>query len=130
LLESLEIAGRKPGVGEDVLDWPIFGENYDRSRIESLLFNPQVADYNTILGQDSPGSQQAFHPIRADPIRTSRPGRGIQEDDVLLLVNKFLVNVHIKNPIVDADDLKRKARWTVEHGFGWDTTSCLVVGYS
>ena len=57
----------------------------------------------------------------------SKPGRGIQEDDVPRLIDKFLVNVHIKNPILDVGDLKRKARFIVENGFGWDAASCLVV---
>jgi hypothetical protein len=29
LLESLEIAGRTPQVSEDILNWPIFGQNFD-----------------------------------------------------------------------------------------------------
>jgi hypothetical protein len=128
LLESLEIAGRNPGVSEDVLDWPIFGERYDRTRVETLIFNPQAADYDsTAFAQHISNDQRALPSISSDPIRTSKPGRGVQEEDVLHLVNKFLINVHIKNPILDVEDLKRKARFVVENGFGWDAASCLVV---
>ncbi|KAF2187911.1 hypothetical protein K469DRAFT_568400 [Zopfia rhizophila CBS 207.26] len=117
LLESLEIAGRNPQVSEDILDWPIFQGKYDRARTEGLIFNPRQGLDDT----------QSASSITSDPIRTSRPGRGIQEEDVPHLINKFLTNVHTKNPVLDADDLKRKGRSVVEHGFSWDAASCLLL---
>lgn len=129
LLESLEIAGMSPGASEDVLEWPIFGGRYNRANIETLIFNPQSADYNgKVLVQHTPGDPQTFHSTSS--IRASKSGRGVQEDDVLHLINKFLTNVHIKNPILDADDLKSKAKLIIENGFSWDAASCLVVGAS
>ncbi|KIN03086.1 hypothetical protein OIDMADRAFT_160650 [Oidiodendron maius Zn] len=131
LLESLEIAGRTPGVSEDILEWPIFGGRYDRTKVETLIFNPHAADYTyhvpTTLGHYPSDDQRLVQSVSSDPIRMSTPGRGVQEDDVLRLIDKFLVNVHIKNPILDVGDLKRKARFIVENGFGWDAASCLVL---
>lgn len=120
LLESLQIAGRSPQVSEDILDWPIFEGKYDRSRTESLIFNPRQSS-------DNEGSAPT---INEDPVRTVLPGRGIREEDVPSLINVFLTNVHIKNPILNSDDIKGKGRWMSEHGFGWDAASCLVVSRS
>lgn len=119
LLESLEIAGRTPQVSEDVLNWPIFGENFDRSEIESLIFNPQNYEHTE-------SASHSFSVVN-DQVRSLRPGKGICEEDILSLIDRFLINVHIKNPVLDADDLIDKARKISENGFSWDSYSCLVV---
>jgi hypothetical protein len=128
LLESLEIAGRSSGNSEDVLDWPIFQGRHPRANIEALMFNPQSAarEAAQLTTQERSPRSSSFS-VQLDPIRTSKPSRGVQEDDVMNLVNKFLRNVHIKNPVLEADDLKQKAKLIQENGFGWDATSCLVV---
>jgi hypothetical protein len=126
LLESLEISGRSPGASEDILEWPIFEGRYNGSNIETLIFNPQsAADNRTAVVHNTPRDPHIHH--SPSLIRSSKPSRGIQEDDVLPLINKFLTNVHIKNPVLDADDLKDKAKLIIENGFSWDATSCLVV---
>lgn len=125
LLESLEIAGRNPQVSEDVLDWPIFEQRYDRARIETLIFNPRS---QSSCNLDSTAQQQTNSTtVSFDPVRTSKASRGVEEEDAPHLINRFLLNVHIKNPVLDAEDLRRKGRWILEHGFGWDAASCLVV---
>jgi hypothetical protein len=117
LRESLEIAGRTSQVSEDILEWPIFEHRFERSLTESLMFDR----YQRCNRENNCPT------VIADAVRTVIPGRGIREEDVPFLINKFLTNVHIKNPILDADDIKRKGRLTAEHGFGWDAASCLVV---
>lgn len=117
LLESLEIAGRAPQVSEDVLNWPIFGQNFDRSEIESLIFSPQ--NYQQ--------TESHSFSIVNDQVRSLRPGKRICEEDIIPLIDRFLINVHIKNPVLDADDLIDKARKISENGFSWDAPSCLVV---
>ena len=106
-------------------------ENYDRAKIETLIFNPQSTSHNSpdLLRQPQDVRLSA-HSRGSASVRTLKPGKGVQEDDVLPLVSKFLTNVHIKNPVLDADDLKKKAKWTVENGFSWDAASCLVVWHS
>jgi hypothetical protein len=53
--------------------------------------------------------------------------RGIREEDVSELVERFLANVHTKNPILDAGALKEIVQTITAEGFGWDARSCLVV---
>ncbi|MGI4851480.1 MAG: hypothetical protein ACRYGR_06015, partial [Janthinobacterium lividum] len=43
------------------------------------------------------------------------------------LVENFLANNHIKNPIRDVEQLRNDAKWFAEFGPGWDGKSCLVV---
>jgi hypothetical protein len=119
LLESLEIAGRTPQVSEDILNWPIFGQNFDRSDIESLIFSPQNHEHRR--------SESPSFSIVNDEVRSLKPGKRVCEEDILPLIDRFLINVHIKNPVLDADDLIDSARKISENGFSWDATSCLVV---
>lgn len=119
LLESLEIAGRTPQVSEDILNWPIFGQGFDRSGIESLIFNPQH--------YERPRNKSPSFSIVDDQVRSLKPGKRICEEDILPLIDRFLINVHIKNPVLDTDDLIDKARKISENGFSWDAASCLVV---
>lgn len=43
------------------------------------------------------------------------------------MIEQFIFLVHIKDPILDEDVLRRKAYSVVEDGLGWDGSSCLVV---
>ncbi|CAM1508932.1 Fc.00g026710.m01.CDS01 [Cosmosporella sp. VM-42] len=107
LLESLQINRWSTGTCEDILEWPVFGTPFDRTRIEGLIFSPsQVARRTSTLQNTS---------------------RGVNEEQAPSLVERFLVNVHIKNPVLDPDDLRRKARHVSESGFGWDEDSCLLL---
>ncbi|KAJ9137458.1 C6 transcription factor [Pleurostoma richardsiae] len=54
-------------------------------------------------------------------------GVGVLEDDFVPLCRKFLVFVHPRNPILEADQLLNTARRASEHGLGWDASSCLVL---
>ncbi|KAK4908640.1 hypothetical protein LTR49_022504 [Elasticomyces elasticus] len=80
-----------------VLRWEIFEEKYPPSALVALHF-------------------------------TLRNGiQGPNEEDVPALVESFLRNVHTKNPVLDADQLVRKARLVACNGLGWDGWSCLVL---
>lgn len=57
-------------------------------------------------------------------------GRGIQEEDFIPLSQRFLVHVHIKNPILDVAEFSRCVRDASETGLRWDGPSCLVVSHS
>lgn len=39
----------------------------------------------------------------------------------------FMAKIQIKNPIVDAEQLDLHIAHILEHGFGWTSTSCLVL---
>lgn len=130
LIESLEIPAKYHGSCEDVLNWPIFEGKYRRENIELLIFNPGLAERFSDEGIDD----DALPVSPLDPrrvkgsVRTQGPGRGVREDDAPKLIQIFLENVHPKNPIVDPKELKRMGKVVAEHGFGWDSQSCLVVG--
>ncbi len=119
LSESLEFAETSTGKCEDLLEWDIFEGKYHRSETETLIFNPDAIHHS----QQGLGSS-----VEADPDRRSTCGwRGVQEEDILRLIQRFLANVHIKNPILNADDIKRMGKDVMEHGLRWDAPSCLVV---
>lgn len=103
-----------------MLNWPIFGIEYNRALTQSLIFNPSPTN-------GSPTPLHTFDPLGSGTLRTSKPGRGVQEEDIARLVNVFLINVHPKNPVLDPENLKSEARLAAVNGFGWDATSCLVV---
>lgn len=129
ILDSLEINGRGPGLCEDVLEWPIFGGTFDRTRIEALIFNPSQAllceDPRRITLNDP--YHHGVVPGGGSARGRSKGSRGINEEHAPSLVERFLINVHTKNPVLEPDDTRRKARYIAETGFAWDADSCLLV---
>ncbi|KAK5697751.1 hypothetical protein LTR17_023838 [Elasticomyces elasticus] len=98
-----------------VLRWDIFEEKYPPSALIALHF----------ARSDDRLSEAAGN---LDEIFTVRDGvQGPNEEDVPALVESFLRNVHTKNPVLDADQLVRKARLVAGNGLGWDGWSCLVL---
>lgn len=108
ILESLEITGLGPDVCEDVLEWPVFGQMFDRGRIEALIF-------------------RSSSELSTSTLPLAKSGRGLKEEDAPHLVEGFLIKVHTKNPVLDPDDLRGKAKIIAENGFSWDADSCLMV---
>lgn len=49
------------------------------------------------------------------------------EEQIPMLVDKFLQNVHTKNPILDVEELIRQARIIARDGLGWNAWSCLTL---
>ena len=49
------------------------------------------------------------------------------EEQIPLLVDKFLQNVHTKNPVLDVEQLVKHARIIASRGLRWDAWSCLVL---
>lgn len=94
---------------DNVLMWPIFLGNYATKCLQDAVFLSKPPDL-----YDNQG-----------------PSKGIkvpfQEDKVPELMERFFHLVHIKNPIVDQDKLRKNARTVVEDGLSWDAGSCLVV---
>jgi hypothetical protein len=120
------------GSSEDILDWPIFQSKHNREQIERLIFNPALhydADYtspSSKFPRVSATSPQDGENLEG-PRRRMSSLRGIREEDVSELVERFLANVHTKNPILDAGALKEIVQTIAAEGFGWDARSCLVV---
>lgn len=44
-----------------------------------------------------------------------------------MLIDRFIQNVHTKNPVLDLEYLIRSGRHAAEFGLQWDAQSCLVL---
>ncbi|KAF2009396.1 hypothetical protein BU24DRAFT_444855 [Aaosphaeria arxii CBS 175.79] len=116
------------GSSEEILGWPIFGARYDQHRIEALIYDPTL-----ILGTlgslpTSPKvDDDTLREIYVDPRSDSHSGRGMREEDIPALVERFLTNVHTKNPIFEPEYLRTLSKSVVENGIGWEASSCLVL---
>lgn len=91
-----------------VLQWPCIRDISDSSGIDELFFSPARPE-EPMMSADSPG------------------GRGICEEDIPALIDRFLRNVHTKNPILDTDELRKMCRRVREDGFDWNAPSCLIL---
>ncbi|KAJ4161008.1 hypothetical protein NW765_005858 [Fusarium oxysporum] len=93
---------------ESIMRWPIF---------QDLV--PEVHSFVLELNED----------VEAGPsdARGVSGGKGVQEEDFVQLSKRFLAYVHVKNPILDVKDYKKKVREAAENGPRWDGASCLVV---
>jgi hypothetical protein len=113
---------------EDILEWPIFQNRYDRRSIEALIFDPTLSTDEREETITSPRvTDDSLRENFEDPRQLFSTGRGIREEDVFHLIEVFLSNVHVKNPILDADYLRDMGKLVVKEGFGWTAPSCLVV---
>jgi hypothetical protein len=117
LTEALNVAANCSS--GSVLRWPIFKGRINPDDITALYFDPETPQGTTVEGI----SPETPHSMG----RNTNLGRGVREEDVPMLIHDFLSNVHIKNPILDASDLKAMARQISEDGFKWDGASCLVL---
>ncbi|KAF5592118.1 heterokaryon incompatibility protein [Fusarium pseudocircinatum] len=93
---------------ESIMRWPIF---------QGLV--PEVHSFVLELDEDVEA--------RSSDARGVSAGRGVQEEDFIPLSKRFLAYVHIKNPILDVKDYKKKVREAAENGPRWDGASCLVL---
>lgn len=92
---------------ETVLTWPVFDDQN---------FNGQL-DLRSLLRSDKSHASSATLPIPAD--------FGLYAASQLL--QQFLDNVHIFNPILEEAKVKEYMRATSFNGLGWDAQSCLMV---
>ncbi|KAF1931342.1 uncharacterized protein M421DRAFT_56388 [Didymella exigua CBS 183.55] len=116
------------GSGQDILDWPVFEGKYDRRWIEALIFDPTLPCDDLSGPCTSPRvTDDTIRNTYKDPRQASGLGVGVREDDVPHLVEAFLLNVHVKNPIFDPEYIRSMARGVAEHGLNWQAGSCLVL---
>ncbi|KAJ4298097.1 Zcf27p [Kalmusia sp. IMI 367209] len=123
-----QVAREYFGSSEDVLAWPIFEGRYDRRWIEALIFDPTLPSDDLSGTPTSPRvTDDSIRNTFEDPRHIIHGSAGICEEDVPQLIEAFLLNVHIKNPIFDPEYLRKMAKSVVDHGFNWEASSCLVV---
>ncbi|KAI5456060.1 hypothetical protein BGZ63DRAFT_367757 [Mariannaea sp. PMI_226] len=127
-LLSTQTPQTRIGLCEDILEWPIFQGKYDRRRTEALIFDPTLtwhhADEPMLTAEAIESPRQLEY---QDPRQSLSVGRGMREEDIMHLIETFLLTVHIKNPILDPGYLRKTARSVAENGFGWEAQSCLVL---
>ncbi|KAI1034769.1 hypothetical protein LB504_004602 [Fusarium proliferatum] len=93
---------------ESIMRWPIF---------QGLV--PEAQSFVLELNEDVEAVSSNARGVSA--------GRGVQEEDFIPLSKRFLAYVHVKNPILDVKDYKKKVREAAENGPQWDGASCLVL---
>lgn len=99
---------------DSVLAWAIFRDRFPRGYLTDELF---IADHISLQWA---GDGRDLGPLGLQ-------SRGICEEEVPELVDRFLRFVHIKNPILETKLLREDARRFAENGFDWDARSCTVV---
>lgn len=92
---------------DTVLTWPIFGNRYPFNTLTDALFQ-----------HDADGLSE--RPVMATVDLPS-------EERIPGLVDRFLSNVHTKNPILDVELLIENSRRMACEGFDWTADSCLVL---
>lgn len=124
-IEILELSVPSSMSAAHLLEWPIFGNKYDRKYLNAALF--EHSPCTTAFDGDTGSDEVADAPDAQSAQRSKMPGKGIQKEEVHDLIQAFLENVHTKNPVLDSTDLMRWATPISEHGFGWSSRSCLLV---
>ncbi|KAF7596822.1 hypothetical protein BBP40_012422 [Aspergillus hancockii] len=99
------------GSADTVLTWPIFRGRFRESALITTLFQ-------TSQGADDSAVETWVVPDGFQPTN---------EERIPILVDKFIQNVHTKNPILDLEALIRSGRHAAEFGLQWDAQSCLVL---
>lgn len=98
---------------DTILSWPVFEKQWSASFTTDSVFENELSE-----------SESNSMVCRASV--TSHAG-SINEEMIPELIQQFLLYVHIKNPVVDAEAITWFARNAREEGIKWDAESCLVV---
>lgn len=94
---------------EAVLSWPVFdGQGLD-----------QRLDLKSLLQADN-------NEHRQPPVMSL--GEDFESSVADRLLQQFLDNVHIFNPVIEGIKVKEYMRNARFNGLGWDAPSCLLVG--
>ncbi|KAM3520385.1 hypothetical protein NHJ13051_006908 [Beauveria bassiana] len=98
-----------PASADTVLCWEIFEDRFPANALIGSLFKPKLAD----MAEDVVAAPSRMMPL--------------DEENIPVLIDKFLQNVHTKNPILDVESLVKHGRRCADQGIGWDGRSCLVL---
>ncbi|KAI5808010.1 hypothetical protein DFH27DRAFT_292218 [Peziza echinospora] len=107
---------------EAVLQWPIFGGNYDADIILAPVFEDDDSyEEDSIQGIDTlDRGRWGNKSIVVDE-------KELEKYDITHLIDRFLTNVQTKNPILDQGILEEYADEIDEHGFDSSGKSCIVL---
>ena len=95
-----------------VLTWPIFRGQFRESSLITTLF------------------QYSHGAVEGRPTQSWSLPDGLRftpDEQVPMLIDRFIQNVHTKNPVLDLESLIRSGRHAAEFGLQWDAQSCLVL---
>lgn len=95
-----------------VLTWPIFRGQFRESSLITTLFQ-----YSHGVVEGRPTESWTL----PDGLRFT------SDEQIPTLIDRFIQNVHTKNPILDLESLIRSGRHAAEFGPQWDAESCLVL---
>ncbi|EFY86905.1 C6 transcription factor, putative [Metarhizium acridum CQMa 102] len=104
---------------DTVLQWGIFEGKYSANFLIGALFNPGHNDVSLCTEATSSSS--------GDVITNASGLTHLEEEKIPGLIDRFLQNVHTKNPILDVEALVKHGRRCADQGIGWDGRSCLVL---
>ncbi|CEL06454.1 hypothetical protein ASPCAL09631 [Aspergillus calidoustus] len=100
------------GSADTILTWPIFGGRFRDSSLVTTLF------------QSPHGGESSRH---TDTWIVPSGFQSPPTENIPALVDRFIQNVHTKNPILDLEALVQSGRRAAEFGLQWDAHSCLVL---
>ena len=122
--ETLSSAFADDGFGR--LDIPELAAK--TSSCESILRWPQLQRLCANEGINSFALQAAVRDeSEARPASVENHHGSIHEEYFTSCCAKFLVFIHVKNPVLDVAELRRSSRAAAEFGPSWDGRGCLVV---
>lgn len=99
-----------------MLTWPVFQGRFSDQQLAQNIFRPTNID-----------TSDDVIPHGIDMLTKESSIQPLDEERIPILLNRFLENVHTKNPILDTDILIRYGREAAANGLGWDAPSCLVL---
>lgn len=114
---------------ESILRWPALRDLLlpEEQNIQSFVLSSDL-DFDEVFVPKKTGIQSTL-PRFQSPSDADSPRRRISEVEIVPLVDKFLMEVHVRNPILDEEELRRHARDVAGNGMGWDGKTCLVVSW-
>lgn len=112
---------------EAILRWPALRDLLlpEEQTIQSFVLDSDL-DFDEVFLPKTDRAQPPLPKFQSPSDPDSRR-RNISEVEIVPLVDKFLMEVHVRNPILDEEELRRHARDVAENGMGWDGKTCLVV---
>lgn len=103
---------------DEVLTWPIFENAFPANYLIDYYLGSKLQDgINECTTENE----------NVDIVSISHNVAPLDEQRIPYLVDRFLENVHTKNPILDVEELVRKARQYASHGLSYDGWSCLLL---
>jgi hypothetical protein len=115
---------------EETLNWPILQFDGDINSGLDALMDSSDEEYSSSSDEDDTQSVKASLAAKRERRKEEHVKRGL-DDGVMVpeLIESFLRNVHIKNPILDTSILRVYASNMIENGLNWDGETCQVVSW-